>query len=441
MAIGTPVLVSNAGASDDIFTTAAFTPAADSNIFVSIFARDTVAISNEYTISDSLGLTWTEIASFEGGASSPFVRMAVFWARSTNTNMTVTVENPGVAQISATVVTVPMSTAPVLSNVDTSDGTGTGETSCTLTGSPAAAIMFATNSANGSYAQASGYTEILDAVPTGLTNIQRTCVAYDLTSPSATCTMTNATSSKQLGIMFELLEGGGAITGVRFNNTNTFHTAVVGRGAVNIAHADFTNTSVFHTAVITTSALNITGVRYNDPDTFHTAVVTRGAVGITGVRFDNVADFGSNLITQDGAENQDIIGNHFANVATFPAATIEPGAVDVQGTLFENVSVFGSNTVSNAGAGILAALFENQTVFHSARLNDESLRLGVFQARAYMNLGQFRFAVLQTRPEFPQPLLASPYMWYSWQLDAFMSQYPDYATTLALPEDWPINQE
>src|SRR5688572_22238244 len=119
MAIGTPVLAINSGASADSHTTASFTPAANANIFVSVFARDTVAISNEYSVTDSLGLTWTEIASFEGGASSPFVRMGVWWARSTNTSMTVTVQNSGVAQISATVVVVPMDTDPIVSNFDT----------------------------------------------------------------------------------------------------------------------------------------------------------------------------------------------------------------------------------------------------------------------------------------------------------------------------------
>lgn len=88
-----------------------------------------------------------------------------------------------------------------------------------------------------------------------------------------------------------------AITGVHFADADTFGTAVLTTGAVNITGVKYTDADTFHTAVLSTGPVNITGVHFSDADTFHTAVISTGAVNITGVHFADPDTFGAATIT------------------------------------------------------------------------------------------------------------------------------------------------
>lgn len=436
MAVSTPALVTPAvGASADNVTTASFTPSADAILFAWISARPGAATIP--TVADSLAGTWVPLVT--GTEAGNFAGRAFYQVIGPSPSaMTVTATSTGAGQVGLIVLEVTGASTD-FTNVEEDTDT-VGDPSVTMAAYESTSQVLALYGGNAGgqlVTPPTDFTEIYDAQPA--TNL-RMEVSHDdgATATTSLAWVNNSTDSMGIGI--EIKEPTGGITGAIYNDPDTFHTASVGRGAVGITGADFTNTSTFGSATIGAGGSAITGVRYNDPDTFHTAAVTRGAVNITGVRYNDPDVFRTALIQQP-ASSQGVSGVLFEDPDTFHTAAITTGVVEIQGTLFENVSLFGSHTVTEDGAGISAVLFENQTIFHSARVNDESRRLGPFQARAYLSLGQFRFAVLQTRPEFPQPLLASPYMWYDWQLDAFMSQYPDYATTLAMPEDWPINQE
>lgn len=180
--------------------------------------------------------------------------------------------------------------------------------------------------------------------------------------------------------------GGQTITSVKFNNTNTFGTSIISRGAVTITGVLFVDADVFRTAVITTT-YTITGVRFTDADSFGTAVVGRGAVTITGVRFNDADSFGVATITRGAVtisgslfvdpdifhtaaltSSYSIVGQLFVDGDTFGTATVGRGAVGITGLHFSDPDIFHTAVVTaDSGAqDITAALFTDADVFHSA---------------------------------------------------------------------------
>jgi hypothetical protein len=211
MAIGTPVQVANVGGTTTDVTTGSFTPAASSVIFAWITERNATATPADGTIADSLGLTWTKITSIAGPLSNAFLKGTLFWASSTNASMTVTATGTGANPKAVDVVTVPMG-SPDFSNFNSGGQSGTVALAVALSGTPAAVIGFNSTQVGTAATQNSGLTEIVDAVPTGLTNQLRNCVAYDLTSPTATLSMTTGNNACMVALELKEATGGG-ITG------------------------------------------------------------------------------------------------------------------------------------------------------------------------------------------------------------------------------------
>jgi len=234
MAIGTPVHVTQIAAATTSVTTGSFTPAASSIIFAWASARHTSSTPADHTISDSLGLAWTKVGAVTGPLTNAFMKGTLFWATSTNASMTVTVQTATASSsVAVEIVNVPMGT-PDTSNT-ASVGDANGDPSATLAGTPAAAIAFATAQTGNQFTQSNAYTEIVDANPAGLTNQLHNCVAYDLTSPSATCAMTS-TNVNTVMLLLELKEatggksGTGAVSGTgSFSSTGS--KAAGGTGA------------------------------------------------------------------------------------------------------------------------------------------------------------------------------------------------------------------
>lgn len=210
MAIGTPVHVTQLASATTSVTTGSFTPAAASIIFAWASARHASATPADHTISDSLGLTWTKVDAVTGPLTNAFMKGTLFWAASTNTSMTVTATTATTgAVVAVEIVTIPMGTPNTSVRVGVGDANG--DPSATLPGTPAAAIAFATAQTGNQFTQNNAYTEIVDANPTGLTNQLHNCVAYDLTSPSATCGMTS-TNVNTVMLLLSLVEATGGYT-------------------------------------------------------------------------------------------------------------------------------------------------------------------------------------------------------------------------------------
>lgn len=210
MAIGTPVHVTQLASATTSVTTGSFTPAATSIIFAWASARHASTTPADHTISDSLGLTWTKVDAVTGPLTNAFMKGTLFWATSTNASMTVTATTAtSGAVVAVEIVTIPMGTPNT--SVRASVGDANGDPSATLAGTPAAAIAFATAQTGNQFTQSNGYTEIVDANPTGLTNQLHNCVAYDLTSPSATCGMTS-TNVNTVMLLLSLVEATGGYT-------------------------------------------------------------------------------------------------------------------------------------------------------------------------------------------------------------------------------------
>lgn len=287
MAIGTPVHVTNQAAASGVntATTGAFVPAASSIIWAWISSRDPAATPADAVITDSLGLTWTKVTSVTGPLSNAFLKGVLWWATSTNTSMTVTgtVTGSTTPTICVEIVTVPMGTPDTSNTAGSADAAG--DPSCVLSGTPAAAICFVTAQTGNTFTQSTGYTEIVDANPPGVTSALHQCVAYDLTSPNATCTMTS-TNVNTIGLSLELKESTGnqTVTGVLFTDADSFFSATVAFPSQTITASRLTLTNSFFGASLA-SVATVTGVLYINPDTFFPATITGGAVSSGGDGF------------------------------------------------------------------------------------------------------------------------------------------------------------
>lgn len=209
MAIGTPVHAATAAATTGTSTaTASFTPTAGDRLFAFLYCRNGSAYVDP-TISDSAGLTWTQVGGdFDGAAANPFIRARLYWADvgGSPSSMTVTCTVGTSTQHGLTVIQVPMGANPDTANVS-SGINAAGDPSATITGTPAAVLSFAVAQNSNVYTQPTGHTEIVDVAPASAAF--RIGVSYDLTTPSTTAAWTSGNLSS-LSILLELKESAGS---------------------------------------------------------------------------------------------------------------------------------------------------------------------------------------------------------------------------------------
>jgi len=194
------------------------------------------------------------------------------------------------------------------------------------------------------------------------------------------------------------------ITGVKYNNTQTFGVATVGRGAVNITGVKFTNlqsfgvaklslnivgtkftnNQTFGVATIGRGVRNVTGVKYTNNNTFGAAIVGRGSVNIAAVRFNNATTFGAASISSIARilgvkfnnpnasgtailrSTYSISGVKFTNLQSFKVAVVSSGASAIIGTKFTNSQAFGVATIGRGVANISGVKFTNAQTFATA---------------------------------------------------------------------------
>jgi hypothetical protein len=208
-AIGTPVNqftgFSITGAAT---TSSAFTPPADSILIASVFGSQNTTVPAAPTITDSIGLTWTEITdvTYDGG-TNPRYREKIFWASvgASPSSMTVTGTVTGVPRMSLSVISITGSGTDFSNNMSSTSPVG--DPSATLPSAPGAnsAVIgwaIASNGAN-AFIQPTGFTELFDL--TWPSNAGDTEFVYDLTSPTQTLSWTS-TNLKTMGIAIEVKE-------------------------------------------------------------------------------------------------------------------------------------------------------------------------------------------------------------------------------------------
>lgn len=221
MAIGTPVAVA-AVSGTPTATTGSFTPADDSRIFAWFGCRSGTAYTTA-TISDSSGLTWTQVGTdADGPATNPFIRMRLFWANAGNSApaMTVSATNAAGNLQFLFVCHVPMAADPVTSNTGTG-ANAAGDPSATISGTPGAALTFAMGQVANSFTAPAGYTSLQNAT----LGANKLGAAYDLSSPSTTATWTS-TNLNSVTLLTELAEvSSGGITGTAAGDADTTGSA------------------------------------------------------------------------------------------------------------------------------------------------------------------------------------------------------------------------
>ncbi|MDK1377108.1 MULTISPECIES: hypothetical protein [unclassified Sinorhizobium] len=222
MAIGTPVhhaAVANDGAT---VTTASFTPAANSQLIAFATGYRSAAFTGKPAITDSVGLTWTEVGSVQWNpaAGSRDVHYALYRSSSVGGSpaaMTVTATATSGNEVSLSVDAV-TGASNVFSNFDTAESE-TGDPAFTLPAalSSGSAVMIwaAAVQGNNSFAQPAAYTETFDlttSTPGG--DDFRHMMCYDLTPANVSETV-NSNNALAFGFILELKEAaaGGGIVG------------------------------------------------------------------------------------------------------------------------------------------------------------------------------------------------------------------------------------
>ena len=163
--------------------------------------------------------------------------------------------------------------------------------------------------------------------------------------------------------------GGGApsaqaLTAARFDNSNTFYSPTVGRGAVTLTVSRYDNTQVFYAASVTRASApqSIQVGLFANAQTFYPSTLT-SKVTLSAARFDNAQTFNAHTLTS----RVTLTPVRYENAQAFYTAqvnqTIKPG-------LFTNGQAFYAPVVSQPGGSqaLLPGLYENANGFFGAEV-------------------------------------------------------------------------
>jgi hypothetical protein len=208
-----PVLVLNCnpGALAATYTTASFTPVAGTKLVVFGVAYRATAMTVKPTITDSAGLTWTEMGNVK---ASVFVNpdlWTVGWISSTigasPPAMTVTVAQTGAAGVTACVLSVlAADTDGTVVQVAYGEDLAAGDPSYTFAATPGASnLVIGCNWHGGgnSIAKPAAYTDLFNLTPTNLT-VRRVEVHYDNTSAAKGPNQSISTNVRSIVMAVEL---------------------------------------------------------------------------------------------------------------------------------------------------------------------------------------------------------------------------------------------
>lgn len=240
MALGTPVLHSETGATGTVATTASFTPDANSVLYAFSASRAGAAVPS--TITDSLGSTWTLVtgSNVDGGNLSVSLHYLVIGG--SPSAMTVTATSTSANQTAISVVGV-TGADDDMSNFQLQTEAA-GDPSVTLSALQSGSGVLAWHGQNAGALPTgtpSGYTSLHNNLPA--TNLRHSAW-YDLTSPGLTLSWTT-NGAPSIGLAIEVREDGGSPGAIDGSASLAFTGAGTLRGAGRLsgaAAATFTNT-------------------------------------------------------------------------------------------------------------------------------------------------------------------------------------------------------
>lgn len=204
MAIGTPSLLANVGATATSATTGSITPTANALVIALGTARTIASVAP--TISDSLGGTWTLVTTSDihSGAISGSLYYQV--ASASPSAMTVTATSTGATQTSVSVIEITGADTD-FSNFQTNFNAA-GDPSVTMAAFAGTSICIGFTAQNAGTAPTgpNGYTSLFNSLDA--TNLRQSCF-YDTSSPDTTLAWVS-TGTDTIGYGWEIKESGAA---------------------------------------------------------------------------------------------------------------------------------------------------------------------------------------------------------------------------------------
>ncbi len=373
------VKIAGTGAAAATWTTASYTPAANSREVAYVSAFKSTAGVALPTISDTAGNNWTQLASFETTtASNPNIRGVWFISDDVGGSpaaRTVTVASTGAASMAVMV-------ADVLS-ADT-DGTlaqaavggedlANGDPSCTFGSTPGASNICLAGASFGG-----GNTAT--ARPTGFSNLanfnhstaRANSASYDVASASQGPLQYTSLNIRSIILAIELAPAGAGtqnITGALFTDGDTFYGATVAPGDAAITGALFTNANTVYAATVSQAGAqqDITGALFTNANSLFGSTVS-ATYGVSGALFTDADTFFGSTVTA----SYPITGGLFTDADTFFGATVS-SPYGIAGNLYSNVNTFFGATVSQSGnQTITGALYANDNSFFGSTVTGQS---------------------------------------------------------------------
>jgi hypothetical protein len=363
MAIGTPVLHANTGATATNVTSASFTPNANETLFAAGSSRASSGVPP--VITDSLGSTWTLVPSSNvdnGNANFSLYYLVVGGSPS---SMTVTATSTGATQVGLGVIGIAGGSTD-FSNwaVDTDTAGDPSVTLAAITSGSAILGWHMQNAGAAPSANPSGYTSLYNGTPA--TNIRHSCW-YDLSSPGTTLSWTS-TGTDCVAFAIEIKEASSTspITG---STTVTFGEAASLKGAGRLAGSTLPAFSLAGTLSATIPITGTSAMTFT-PTAAITALVP--ITGATSFAFDVTGSgnaFGALTGTSDMVftESATLLGNGRPFGSSFPVFTVEGTlsglwsmtgtcalAFTTAGTVTGNSTITGTSALTFTTAGTLA---------------------------------------------------------------------------------------
>lgn len=168
-------------------------------------------------------------------------------------------------------------------------------------------------------------------------------------TPAAPAYTSNATAADDGFVTIALKPGtyNQALTPSLFSNSNTFYSATVTTGAVDLTPSLFTNSNSFYTHVVAQPAAtqDLTPSLFTNSNSFYTQTVTTGVVDLTPGLFSNSNTFYTQTVSTGAV---DLTPSLFSNSNSFYTHVITTGTVDLTPSLFSNSNTFYTQTISLA---------------------------------------------------------------------------------------------
>jgi hypothetical protein len=400
--IGTGLATEFTSTSDTTVVLPSITPNDDS-LFVVVFYHSNgsaITLAN-ITISDSQGLTWTEVSALQSGTGDGYVGAVKVWSAPvvSAAATVVTITHPTVSD--ANLRSMRTAQAFDFQNYDTSDpigatasavNVGSGAVNLTLSAAPAATsevVAICANAPNGggslTATPAAGWTEIYDTATAGYGHLQ-TQVRIGSTSDQVDWTDVavgdTVYSNDSIALAFEVkypsLGAQNLTQSARFDNSNTFYAHTLTPGAVTLTQSSrFDNAQTFYTHTLSTTRTLTQSARFDNTNTFYTHTLTTTRALTQSARFDNANSFYTHVLTPGAVALTQ--SARFDDADTFYAHTLTPGAVALtQSARFDNANTFYTHVLSQVGGAqnlTQTARFDNAATFYTHTLTPGAVAL------------------------------------------------------------------